>query len=108
MQLTEAQQILALISTTRHQQLLNSLLKSAMRYAELRVEWYFLDLEGRKDIDDERSRAHTAFITTCDILSRNMMLAGEDNHWRMQIGTDRKSIGDFACLLHAIIGIRAR
>jgi hypothetical protein len=37
-----------------------------------------------------------------------MASAGESNGWRAEIGTDRKEIGDFACLLHAVIGIRAR
>jgi len=59
-------------------------------------------------MDEERTIAHNAFISACDVLSRNMKAAGEDIQWRFQIGNDRKSIGDFACLLHAVIGIKAR
>lgn len=108
MELEKARQLYAVISSSKHQVLVKSLVKTAIRYARIRVDWYLLDLEGKKEMDDERSRAHTAFIDTCDILSRNMMLAGEDNHWRKEIGSDRKTVGDFACMLHAVIGIKAR
>jgi hypothetical protein len=37
-----------------------------------------------------------------------MKKAGEDDSWRIKLGTDRKRIGDFACLVHALIGIEAR
>jgi hypothetical protein len=59
-------------------------------------------------MDPSRTTAHNAFIDECNILSRAMAAAGESNGWRAEIGTDRKEIGDFACLLHAVIGIRAR
>ncbi len=36
-----------------------------------------------------------------------MAATGEDNRWRLDIGTDRKAIGDFAGLLHCLRGIAA-
>lgn len=59
------------------------------------------------ELEEERTIAHNAFISSCDILSRNMIQSGEDNRWRSQIGSDRKDIGDFACLLHALMEIQA-
>ena len=59
-------------------------------------------------MDPERTRAHNALIDCCNILSRNMRTAGEDNSWRVALGDDRKAIGDFACLLHCLLGISAR
>lgn len=108
MELEQAQQIFNIINNSGPKPLVNSLLKSAVRYSRLRVDWYFSDQEQRIEMDEERTIAHNAFISACDILSRNMKDAGEDNQWRLRIGTERKSIGDFACLLHAIIGINSR
>ena len=108
MNLTEAHQILETISATKHNPLLSSLLRRAVRYSRLRVDWYFLSQEDQIELDKERTLAHNAFIDACNILSRNMQAAGEDTLWRKQIGEDRKEIGDFACLLHAVIGIKAR
>lgn len=108
MKLYEAEQIFEAISLTKHKSLLNSMLKRAVRYSRLRVDWYFLSQEGQIELDKERTFAHNAFIDACNILSRNMQAAGEETLWRQQIGEDRKEIGDFACLLHAVIGIKTR
>lgn len=108
MDFNEVEQIFNTLKNSKHQQLFKSLLKSAVRYSRLRVDWYLSDQEQRNEMDEERTTAHNAFISECDILSRNMKAAGEDNQWRLQIGKDRKSIGDFACFLHAVIGIKAR
>lgn len=108
MNLTEANHIFETISATKHKALLNSLLKLAVRYSRYRVDWYFSGQEERIELDKERTLAHNAFIDACNILGRNMQSSGEDASWRQKIGTDRKDIGDFASLLHAILGIKAR
>ena len=108
MNLTDAIQIFETINTTKHESLAKSMIKRAVRYSRLRVDWYFSNQNERIEIDKERTLAHNAFIDACNILSRNMQAAGEDTSWRLNIGEDRKEIGDFACLLHAIIGIKAR
>ena len=108
MTLSEANEIFETISNTKHKTLFNSLLKSAIKYSKYRVDWYFMSLEEQLSIDKERTIAHNAFIDACNILSRNMKDVGEDNSWRQKIGTDRKDIGDFACILTTIIGIKSR
>lgn len=108
MELEQTHQIFNIINNSRHQPLVNSLLKSAVRYSRLRVDWYFSDQEQRIEMDEERTIAHNAFISACDILKRNMKDAGENNQWRLQIETERKSIGDFACMLNAVICLNAR
>jgi hypothetical protein len=45
---------------------------------------------------------------SCNILSREQAKIGEDNSWRVAIGTDRKLIGDWACYLSCFIGIQNR
>lgn len=96
------------IQASKLKSLSDSLIKLAIRYARIRVDWLQTPTGERADIDTERSRAHNALISACDILARNMQLAGEDISWRSQIGTDRKQIGDFACMLHAVLGVLAR
>ena len=108
MEIKEVQKIYLHLLDSTHQSLVKSMIKSAVRYSRLRVDWLLSDQEGRMELEEERTIAHNAFISSFDILSRNMSQSGEDNHWRFQIGSDRKDIGDFACLLHAVLGIQAR
>ena len=96
------------ISQTQGQDLLRDLTIQAHRYSQLRVKCALATIDERREIDDERTRAHNAFIDQCNILSRNMGKAGEDNKWRRVLGDDRKEIGDFACHLVCIVGISAR
>ena len=108
MTVEEARDIYLTIRSSEHDSLVDEMIRCAVRYAQLRVEWELSSIEERIEMDPTRSRAHDAFIDACNILSRNMSSAGEDNSWRETIGSDRKSIGDFACMLHYFLGIKAR
>lgn len=81
---------------------------NAIRYARMRVDWYMLISDRRCDLDEARTRSHDAFIDSCNALSRAMGGRDLDNGWRNQIGYTREAIGDFACCLHAVLGLRAR
>ena len=83
-------------------------LEAAVRYAEMRVAWGMADAAGRLAMDRSRTSAHNVFIDECNILSRAMVAAGESNSWRGEVGMERGEIGDFACLLHCVLGLRAR
>jgi len=37
-----------------------------------------------------------------------MVKENKDTSWRVELGEDRKVIGDFACFLHCILGIETR
>jgi hypothetical protein len=89
-------------------QLREVLYKSAFRYTECRFEWNFKTFDEKLEADDERSISHGAFIANCDIMARNMENKGEPNIWRTKLTNDRKVIGDFACMLVALIGIKNR
>lgn len=103
-----AADILKGIESSKLNELKTSLIEAAVRYARLRTDWALADKKTRLEMDAARTRAHDAFIDACNILSRNMAETGEPNDWRGALGTDRKMIGDFACRLHAILGVRAR
>jgi hypothetical protein len=106
--LQESERLHRGLQHTRHVDLLRELEAAAVRYARLRVDWLLCEPAQRSDLAATRTRAHDAFIACCDILARAMAEAGEDSSWRRRLGTDRKDIGDFACYLHAVLGIAAR
>jgi len=108
MELHETREIYDSLLKSHNQPLVKSMVNSAIRYSQLRVAWLLSSQEERNELEEERSSAHNAFISACDILSRNMYNSKEDNSWRNRIGKNRKDIGDFACLLNAVLGINAR
>ncbi len=83
-------------------------LRTAIRYTNMRVEWFLMTTAERLAVDRQRTAAHDAVIDAVNILSRSMAKAGLDNEWRRLLGDDRKVIGDFACFLVAHLGVLAR
>jgi hypothetical protein len=108
MTLEETRSIQQTIALSRWSELADELTAAAVRYARLRVDWQLADGDARRAMDEERTRAHDAFIDSCGILARSMETAGEDASWHRRIGNDRKTIGDFACWLHCLLGLQAR
>jgi len=103
-----ARTIFQAIEGSREATLRRQLYARAIRYARIRADWSLADLDARNEMDRTRTLAHDALIDAVNILSRAMVASGEDNAWRAVLGGDRKTIGDFACWLHALLGIRAR
>ncbi len=83
-------------------------LRTAIRYANIRAEWFLMTAAERLEVDRQRTAAHDAVIDAVNILSRSMAKAGLDNDWRRVLGENRKVIGDFACFLVAHLGVLAR
>ena len=108
MTLDETRMVYTQMKASSCQALMDDLVKAGVRYARLRVDWLLTPPEEWNELNQERTRAHNTFIDACNILSRAMQKAGEDNTWRARIGEDRKAIGDFACHLHCLLGIMAR
>lgn len=96
------------IENSSQADLRKSLHKNAVRYAKLRADWFLVDREQRELMHEERRSAHNVFIDACNIMNRNMIKNGEDASWRKELGDDRKVIGDFACYLSFVLGIKAR
>jgi len=108
MEHSEAEQLVQAIETSSLNELRCVLFKAAVRYAHMRAAWQLASTADRAAMDLSRSKAHDVLIDACNILSRNMAARAEDVRWRAELGDDRKEIGDFACHLHAILGVRAR
>ena len=94
--------------TTREEELKHNLLLSAVRYARLRTDWRLAAVQDRRAMDAARTAAHNTLIDALNILSRAMVKAGEDTTWRKEVSDDRQEIGDWACHIHAHLGIQAR
>ena len=85
-----------------------SFYKNASRYAQMRVNWFLVDREEREGMHEERRSAHNVFIDSCNTMSRIMIKNGEDATWRKNLSDDRQVIGDFACYISFVLGIKAR
>ena len=108
MNIDKAQSILKGVEQTRFSELQLALFDAAMRYATLRSEYALADAEARSDLEDSRTRAHDAFIDSCNILSRNMASREEDNSWRATAGNDRRELGDLACFIQLLLALKVR
>ncbi len=84
------------------------LLDSVVKYARIRTDWAFLSVDDKKEKDSYRTAAHNALISNIDALARNMSQAGQNTDWRKELTDDRKIIGDWACMVHAYLGISMR
>jgi hypothetical protein len=96
------------INKTTLLSLKNDLIILAVEYSKIRVDWYLANEEAKDELEDFRTAKHNAFIDSCNILSREMIKIGEDASWRKILGNDRIAIGDFACFINLILGIKAR
>ena len=94
-------------NTTQQPEVLNDLVLSAVEYARIRTDWYLSDKERRIEINERRTAAHNTLIDNCNILSREMAKNGGNISWRDTLGEERVDIGDFACYLHSILGVKA-
>ena len=103
----EAQSAYQSIVASSLSALRDDLLGLAVSYARIRTDWRLADTAKRKEMDMHRSLTHNAFIDSCNILSRNQIKAGEDNSWRSALGSDRRVLGDFACMIHCFLGLEA-
>jgi hypothetical protein len=108
MDIEKFNEIVKCLISTKLTDLKTELFDYAIRYARIRTDWYLASDEKRRELGDTRTRAHDALIDSCNILSRNMAQSGEENTWRINLGTERKEIGDFACYVHYFLGINAR
>lgn len=92
----------------------DDLLRAGSRYANLRVQWALTPPgKERGEYDRQRTLAHNVFIDNCNAMSRAMASQGLDIGWRKQLGDHRtsegrKTIGDFACFVHCMLGLWAR
>jgi hypothetical protein len=108
MTLEKATKIWQQISSSREEKLRRGLVEKTVRYARIRVDWWLTPRAERGALELTRTLAHNALIDACSTLTRAMLRAGEEIAWRYELGDDRKEIGDFACYLHAILGVAAR
>jgi len=87
-------------------ELKGDLYQRAVRYARLRTDWQLTP--EREALDQPRRLAHNTLSDACNILAREVGKRGLSTGWRERLGSDRQEIGDFACYLHCLLGLKAR
>jgi hypothetical protein len=102
----KAKYIFIEINKTSRTTLRDNLIENAVRYSEMRTQWYFADRDKRIEIESQRTSTHNSFIDSCNILSRAMLASKENADWRKHLGDERKIIGDFACYINLFIGLK--
>ena len=80
----------------------------AVEYARVRADWMLAEPVVRARMDATRSGTHDRFILACDDLASACAAQARDASWRKTLTSDRRTIGDFACLVHALLGLWAR
>ena len=103
-----AKRIFAQMMASKQEELTRQVLKSAIRYAHFRAEWYLMSVEERAEVDRARTLAHNSFIDALNILSRNAAASGEAIDWRRELGEDRRWIGDYGCYVACFLGLQSR
>jgi len=86
----------------------DELIESLIKYAAIRSKWLTLTREERVEKDPGRSLVHNSLIASFNMLSRYLERIDKDTSWRVQLGEERKRIGDFACYIAFIFGLNAR
>lgn len=89
-------------------ELVKTMINSAVDYVSLRAKWSILSDEEIVRMDSTRSQYHDLLILSLDKLAGDMTEKGRDTEWRKQLGDDRKRIGDFASYITCIQGISNR
>ena len=89
-------------------ELFDDFLEGAVAYAGVRAGWLLLSNDEKMDQDKARSLKHDSVINRINILARYYERSGKDTSWRVKLGDARKRIGDFACYVAMVYGLRAR
>lgn len=75
-------------------------------YADLRAHWKITPKSERDN--DQRTIMHDSVIESLDQLAEYMSSQNRKTTWRIELGFQRKRIGDFACYVSMIYGLFAR
>ncbi len=108
MDLSEAREILEAITRSRHEDLVRSFEKCAVRYAQRQVRWVHAEPSTRLATIEGLKTDHDAFQHAGLVLGMEMKRSGEGNQLHQLIFSDRSELRDLACLIHCLIGMRTR
>lgn len=89
-------------------ELYNDFLEGAVAYANVRAGWLLLSNDEKMEQDKGRTYKHDSVINRVNILARYLDKIEKDVSWREELGESRKAIGDFACYVSLVYGLRAR
>ena len=108
MTLEQAKKIYSKINSSNLVWFRSELINAGIRYARIRTDWTSMTEDEKRNNEELRTRTHNVLIDACNILSREMIKNNENVDWRVELGNDRKEIGDFACYVHFFLGLSSR
>ena len=80
-----------------------SFLRDAVRYAETRASWAFMEWSERCEDGKDRSIKHDGYMSRLSAICRNLGIEGID-----EIMPERKTKGDFACYIALFLALEQR
>ncbi len=88
-------------------------IEKAVDYARIRTDWYFMDIDSKRDKDNGRTKKHNALIESIKSIYNYMKSNDMNVNWYEELPdyrspSGRKEWGDFACYIHCYIGILQR
>ncbi|GIK18703.1 MAG: hypothetical protein DYG93_09880 [Leptolyngbya sp. PLA2] len=105
MTLDDSAEIVRSWRSSQFQDLVADVLDSCVRYAGYRAAWALADPDKRREMNEARTRCHNALIDRIGVLAREQKKVGEDTAWHTGLPPDRRELGDFACLVHAVLAL---
>ena len=72
------------------------LLVKAIDYTVWRAKWSVMSVEEKLEKNDSRISCHNSVIIHFNMMSRYLDSIGVKHLWKIEIGENRKDIGDFA------------
>lgn len=81
----------------------NDVIQRAIKYTKFRTDWFYYNLEEKKNNDSYRTSSHNAFIDSLNIYIRNIYKELEFTK-----DMDRKQLGDLANKIVCSVAISQR
>lgn len=85
------------------QELFQTFLKTAVRYANTRTDWSFMSRAEQIEADRSRTIKHDSVISLLTAVCRNLEIDGVE-----ELLPDRKTKGDFACFIALFLALEQR
>ena len=87
---------------------MGNFIKASVDYSNYRSRWLDMSLIEQNNIEHDRTISHNILIEAKDVLCEYMLDYSMNISWAIQLGDERKDIGDFGCYLSYVQAIKAR
>jgi hypothetical protein len=101
------------VSKITDESFISNFLNTAIDYARVRTDWYFMSIEEKREINTPRRIKHDAFISSFKAILNYLKENNIEVNWLEELPdyrspSRRKAWGDLACFVHSHLGINSR